>query len=193
MSTASPVELFAKASPAGEPLVERDPGRLRQLVDEHYDFLWRGLRRLGVPEGDVDDALQTVFVTADRKLREVEVGRERSYLFGIAVRVASNARRTDARKRKVFDDASLDDFDVADPARDELEMRDLLERALEPLSMELRTVFVLFELDEMTAAEIAELLDVPLGTVSSRLRRAREIFSARAEELRTSLEAGGTQ
>jgi RNA polymerase sigma-70 factor (ECF subfamily) len=170
-------------------LTAGDAARLRQLVVEHHDFLWRGLRRLGVPEGEVDDALQSVFVTASRRLNIIEVGRERGYLFGIAVRVASNARRSEARRRRIFDPKAIDDAARAPTAdlRDEIETRDFLDHVLAPMPIELRTVFVLFELEEMTAPEIGTLLGLPVGTVASRVRRARELFSARAEELRESL------
>jgi RNA polymerase sigma-70 factor, ECF subfamily len=189
---------FAWRAPAAAEAAPREDEaasiRLRGLIDAHHDFLWRGLRRLGVPESEVDDALQMVFVAANTKLAIVEAGRERGYLFGIAVRIASNARRSEARKRRVFTDEPIDDLGVraATPAdlEEPLVIRDLLEHALDPLPMELRTVFVLFELEEMTAPEIASLLGLPIGTVSSRLRRAREMFAARAEELRRSLQNG---
>ncbi len=68
--------------------------RFRALVDRHFEFVWRSVRRLGVPPGDADDAAQEVFVVAARKLDALEPERERSFLFGTAVRVASTRRRT---------------------------------------------------------------------------------------------------
>src|SRR5690242_17321725 len=72
--------------------------RLRALQEEHFEFLWRSLRRLGVPEADVDDAVQQVFLVAAR--REILPGSERSFLFATALRVASHARRTLRRRRE---------------------------------------------------------------------------------------------
>ena len=72
--------------------------RLRSLLDQHFDFVWRNLRRLGVQEADVDDAAQEVFVVAARKLDQVVPDRERSFLIGTALRVASTYRRSSRRR-----------------------------------------------------------------------------------------------
>ncbi|HTJ46804.1 MAG TPA: sigma factor, partial [Kofleriaceae bacterium] len=95
-----------------------DEQRLTAMFNAHFDFIWRSLRRLGVAAAAVDDAAQEVFVVASRKLREIEAGKERAFLFGTAVRVASDARRS-ARRRgdKVSDDAAPETADPA-PAAD---------------------------------------------------------------------------
>ena len=67
---------------------------LRELVAEHLDFVWRSLRRFGVPPGDVDDAAQQVFLIANEKSGKIRRGSERSFLVGVALRVASHARRS---------------------------------------------------------------------------------------------------
>src|SRR5687768_17145524 len=74
--------------------------RMRGMVEQHFDFIWRTLRRLGVGEADADDATQEVFLVASRKLEEVAVTKERSFLFGTALRVASTHRRTSSRRRE---------------------------------------------------------------------------------------------
>jgi len=74
------------------PMNGADEGRLRTMVDVHFDFIWRSLRRLGVPPNDVDDAAQQVFWIAAKNLQRIETRSERSYLFGTALRVASDAR-----------------------------------------------------------------------------------------------------
>jgi RNA polymerase sigma-70 factor (ECF subfamily) len=154
--------------------------RLRVLVDEQYDFIWRSLRRLGVPPTDVDDCAQQVFWVASRKLDEIRAGSERAFLFSTALRVASDARRTRTRRREVPEQG--EGSEALDPAPDPEEIADktraraLLDEVLDSMPMELRAPFVLFELEEMPTAEIAVVLDVPTGTVASRLRRAREEF-----------------
>src|SRR5882724_1676448 len=163
-----------------------DRGRLRALVDEHFDFVWRTLRRLGVPASDLDDASQQVFVVVNRKLAEIDVDRERPFIFQTALRVASDARRTLRRRREVIDPALLERVDVA-PGPDECasrkQARVLLDAVLEGMPLDLRAVFILFEIEELSSIEIARLLGVPTGTVASRLRRARVDFQARVEKL----------
>src|SRR5690349_6787345 len=78
---------------------------LRALFDTHLAFVWRSLRRLGVPPAATDDAAQEVFLIASRKLGDIELGRERSFLFAIALRVAANARRSFARRDARHDDS----------------------------------------------------------------------------------------
>ncbi|HWZ93337.1 MAG TPA: sigma-70 family RNA polymerase sigma factor [Polyangiaceae bacterium] len=155
--------------------------RLRAMIDQHFDTVWRSLRRLGVPEAGTDDSAQQVFVVAARRLDEIEVGTERGYLLGIALRVASDARRAAARRREVPMDATAAAASplVAPPAQPDevLEHKRALARlaaALDQVTDELREAFVLFELEELTAPEVAKALGVPIGTVASRVRRARE-------------------
>jgi len=173
-------------------------GRLRGMVDEYYAFIWRSLRRLGVPQADVDDAVQQVFLTASRKLASIRPESEKSFLFQTAVRVASDARRTIRRRREVLDESPGDTPDSAPDAEALAEMRQAratLDVILEGMPIDLRVVFVLYELDEMPTPEIAALLDVPVGTAASRLRRARAEFSARVADLqRTAITpVGGTR
>ena len=154
---------------------------LQELFDAHFDFVWRSIRRLGVPEAGVDDAVQEVFLVAMRKLDHIDPGREKSFLFGTAIRVASGARRTLRRRDHVTtDDAALAVAASPAPGPDALvdQQRDraLLERCIDALPDDLRVVFILYELEEMTAAAIADLLALPAGTVASRLRRARGAF-----------------
>jgi RNA polymerase sigma-70 factor, ECF subfamily len=160
--------------------------RLRLLVDAHYDFVWRALRRLGVPEGDVDDAVQKVFLVLSRRLPEVRPGAERSFLYQSAYRVAADGRRTLRRRREVFGtdhDEAEDDAPGPDVLLDLRRARARLDELLDALPLELRAVFTLFELDQLTLTEIAELLGVPRGTAASRLRRARAEVRALAGDL----------
>jgi RNA polymerase sigma-70 factor (ECF subfamily) len=186
------VPTVATASPpvGAPPAVAPDeaPGaRLRWIVEQHFDFVWRSLRRLGVPSEAVDDAAQEVFWVMARKLDAVELGSERSYLFATALRVASDIRRRRARQRVVHDSELVDaaaDL-AADPEAllDQKRARDLLDVVLDELPLDLRTVLLLAEGEQLTMAEIASLLGVPPGTVASRLRRARSIFQQRVDAL----------
>jgi RNA polymerase sigma-70 factor (ECF subfamily) len=82
--------------------------RIRSMLVAHFDFVWRPLRRLGVPLLSVDDAAQEVFWIAARKIDRIELGGERGFLFGIAVRLASDARRRQARARVLSDNALVE-------------------------------------------------------------------------------------
>ena len=168
-----------------------EPGDLAALFDANADFVWRSVRRLGVPEASADDATQQVFVIAQQKVTTIAAGHERAFLFRVAINVASHARRAAARRREVLgeDEAQLvDDAPGQDVALDQMRARALLDEVLDALDEDLRTVFVLCELEEMTMAEVAVMLVVPAGTVASRLRRARVAFHEHAQRLRARLE-----
>lgn len=161
--------------------------RLRELFDRHLDFVWRSLRRLGVPPTVVDDAAQEVFLVASRRLADIELGRERSFLFATALRVASDARRAAARRGEHGDDGLeqiADDAPSPEDLADRQRARAVLDQILDGMDLDLRAVFVLYELEEMTMADIGITLDLPAGTVASRLRRAREAFQSAVVRLR---------
>lgn len=153
---------------------------------EHFAFAWRSLRRLGVPERDLPDAAQEVFIVVHKKLREFDArSRLSTWVYAICLRVASDRRRRAASRYEVLDEG-------AEPARDAVaadtselgERRALLEKALDAMSLEQRAVFTLFELEGMTGEEIASLLEIPAPTVHSRLRLARETFRRVIERAR---------
>jgi RNA polymerase sigma-70 factor (ECF subfamily) len=161
--------------------------RLHNAVALHFDTVWRMLRRLGVPEADADDAAQGVFLALDRRLLDVPVERERGFLLSAAVRVAANTRRQLRRSRE---DAGLDEQRAGnDPTPERaLEHRQALaelDQALGSMNDDQRTVFVLYEIEGFSLPEIARSLDVPLGTATSRLRRARDTFEAWLADRRT--------
>lgn len=156
-----------------------DNARLSRMVTEHLDAVWRALKRLGVPEPSVDDAAQQVFLVASRKLDVIDGERERAYLLGVALRVASDVRRTLRRRREVplEDEVSSEKPAGSLPPDEALEQKRglaLLQDVLAALPDDEREAFVLFELEELTQPEVSELLGIPTGTVASRVRRARE-------------------
>jgi RNA polymerase sigma-70 factor (ECF subfamily) len=160
---------------------ERD-ARITAIVRLEHDFIWRLLRRLGVPVASVDDATQQVFCVAARRVDDILPGKERSFLFGAALRIASDHRRKKTPEQ--LDEGSCDEIDPS-PNPEELAERQqrrlLLDHILGAMPMELRTVLVLFEFEQMTKIEVAELLEIPVGTAVSRLRRAREEFKSLAK------------
>jgi RNA polymerase sigma-70 factor, ECF subfamily len=192
MSRNPPAAETEEAQPAflaaGAHLVDRSPNAgVAELVEKHADFVWRSLRRLGVPEAMADDATQQVFLVVQRKMALVLRGRERAFLFGVAMNVAAHARRAIARRREVDGEHAgeiVDPAPLPDVALDQRRARALLDEVLEAMPLDLRTAFVMFELEEMTMTEIAEVLAIPQGTVASRLRRAREEFHDQAKRVR---------
>jgi RNA polymerase sigma-70 factor (ECF subfamily) len=166
---------------------------LAKLVSDHLPFVWRLLRRCGVPPAEVDDAAQRVFLIANEKLASIRPGSERSFLIAVAMRVASHARRANQRREAAHQRFS--EYQAACPAPDGLahlaEARDLLDRVLDGMPDDLRSVFVLFELEQLTISEVAELLELPRGTVATRLRRARMAFQVAAKSIEARTKGGG--
>jgi RNA polymerase sigma-70 factor (ECF subfamily) len=151
-----------------------------------FQFLWRTLRRLGVrPDAAVDDAVQQVFEVAVKKRAQIEAGRERAYLFKTALLVAADARRSQRRvSARLTPTGELSDTGP-DPeqAVDVAQKRALLDTILDGMTDDLRTVFVLFELERLATEEIAQLTGLPPGTVASRLRRGREHFREQTKRI----------
>src|SRR5215204_1232739 len=175
------VAVGPRHAPAEIPQAEQktsDPARLAALLRREFKNVWRARRRLGVAEDATDDAAQEVFIVLARKLSEVAVGQERQFLMGVAMRVAANTRRNSAaRHERASGDALLtaaSQVPLSDALLDQKRMRELMDAVLDSMSADLRTAFVLFELEGFTIHEVAELLGVPTGTAASRLRRARE-------------------
>jgi RNA polymerase sigma-70 factor, ECF subfamily len=194
-SSAALVRREPNSPPASERRGRAPDVRFSALVDGQFDFIWRSLRGLGVPAHSADDAAQEVFWIACQKLDAIVPGSEKSFLFSTALGVAANRRRAVARSRETADTAALDALVDDAPNPEELsslrQARALLDHVLDAMPLELRTVFVLFELEELTTSEIASLLELAPGTVSSRLRRAREAFHAITRRVRARVQPGG--
>jgi len=159
-------------------------------MSAHFDFVWRSLRRLGLSAVDADDGAQEVFVIASRKLSSIAAQSEKRFLFATVLRVASTRRRGLKRRREqaFAEEEPLSQRERSEPGPERLaelaRARRDLDAILAAMKLEQRAVFVLYELEELTVPEIASLLDVPAGTVSSRLRVAREEFDQSLRRLR---------
>ncbi len=159
------------------------PPTFAAVYAENAAFVWRSLRRLGVRAGDVEDTCQEVFLVAHAKLGEFRGGSMRAWLFAIALRVASDYRKKAFVRREVGDD-EMPELSVSETQTRSLE-RDralaLLERILENLDEDKRTVFVLFELEQMPMTEVASAVGCPLQTAYTRLHTARDQVNAAIE------------
>jgi RNA polymerase sigma-70 factor (ECF subfamily) len=154
-----------------------------EVYDRHFRFVWRVLRASGLPASMVEDAAQDVFVVVHRRLAEFE-GRSdiRTWLFRIASWVVTSERRKLKAKRAHETDADESVSEVRDKAAGPFELVARseavrkLERVLAQMDAEKRMAFLLMDIEEMKAAEVAELLEINVNTVYSRLRLAREQF-----------------
>lgn len=160
------------------PASSQSPVDFRALYDENVAFVWRNLRRLGVRDAELEDRTQEVFIVAFRRASTFEdrgFG-ARAWLYQILLRVASEARR---HRRRHPEDATELDSELAPAGGDPshlLERRrdvELLDRALATIDVGRRAVLVLHEIEEMSAPEIAAIIEIPTNTVYSRLRVAR--------------------
>jgi RNA polymerase sigma-70 factor, ECF subfamily len=157
-----------------------DPEQTRlfeRIYRHHFDFVFRNVRRAGVADAQVDDAVQDVFLVALRRLSDYRAGSDpKSWLFAIVARVASNYRRSQQRRWGVGELSEEQPGTEAGPFERTAHAASvrLLHGFLAVLPEDQRHVFILAELEQMTAPEIATALDVKLNTVYSRLRVARE-------------------
>jgi len=159
------------------------------VYDQNAAFVWRCLQLFGVAAASLDDAMQDVFLVVHRRLDEFE-GRAavRTWLYAIARRVAHNHRRGVRRRgqlepisEEMGDRSSLGPHDLVERAEAGRLLVDLVGR----LDEDKREVFVLVEVEQMSAPEVAELLDLNLNTVYSRLRAARLAFERELAARRT--------
>ncbi len=166
--------------------VNHRPRTLDSVYREHFQGVWRLLRRLGVPVAALDDAAQDVFLVVHRKLADFDPRAPlQSWVFAITVRVASEHRRRAARVRaEQFDDGLPDPAPGPAQLRELREEVELLHEILGELDDDKREVFVLSELEQLSAPEIATVLEANLNTVYSRLRAARKYFDAALQRRR---------
>lgn len=156
-----------------------------EIYREHFDFVWRNARRLGVPASSADDVVQEVFIVVQRRLPDFD-GRVpvRSWIFGILGFIVRRYRRGFQRKdarwvpfehapREAF--ASRAELTPSESAEKAEQVR-LLETLLAKLDEDKRTLLILSELEEWTLREIAAHLGSNINTVYSRLRAAKRAF-----------------
>lgn len=159
--------------------------RLKGMFESHHEPVWRLLCRRGFDAEVAADMTQQAFLIAAERLDDIRLGCERAFLLETGMRLARAAGRKTSRMQFEEDmDLRVTSTMRADEALDQRRAVDVLDRVLATLTADLLEVFLLFELESISMREIAGMLDIPVGTVASRLRRAREAFrveSARIE------------
>jgi RNA polymerase sigma-70 factor (ECF subfamily) len=172
---------FATERPSG---VLDAKARLEEVVRKNYSMAWRLARRWGLTEADADDVVQQAVVVVSRRLGEITPGSERAFLCRATLFLANKARRR-LQGTHEMPGLELDEIRSREPDPEEvLERRRAcheLDAILDELPEPLRAAFVLFELELQTQVDVAEALQIPQGTVASRVRRAREIVNAAIE------------
>jgi RNA polymerase sigma-70 factor (ECF subfamily) len=177
-------------APAAEaPAAAREPRvvppDIAAVYEAHFAYAHRCLRGLGVSDAALDDAVQDVFMVVQDKLERFDGGAQlRTWLYAIVLRVARRYRERaaiDARKFVAREPAS--DHKTLEAELEQGERLQLARRALSALDDDKREVFVLAQVEQMSAPEIAEILGVPVNTVYSRLRAARGAFNAHVARL----------
>jgi RNA polymerase sigma-70 factor, ECF subfamily len=164
----------------------RGPFTVEVVYDAYASFVWRSVCRLGVPPASAEDVVQEIFLVVHRRLPEFEEKTSiAAWLFAIVIRVVRGHRRTQRRKNPSHlvgsgevDPDSLVDLRQPTPleAAERHETVRTLYAVLDQLNGERREVFVLAELEQLTAPEIAHALGINLNTVYWRLRTARREF-----------------
>jgi RNA polymerase sigma-70 factor (ECF subfamily) len=146
-----------------------------RLYRDHFASVWRTLRRFGVRDAALEDTAQEVFLVAYRRAGAwLEWSSPRAWLFGVARRVAKDHRRSRERHERKLD--ALVDLEAPRGIDEHVEDHQRLRAvgsAIASLTPDRRAVYVLAELEDMSAPEIAQALEINLNTVYSRLHRAR--------------------
>jgi RNA polymerase sigma-70 factor (ECF subfamily) len=154
---------------------------LADVFEEHFVYVWRTLRHLGVRDRDLEDVAQEVFVRMNKRLAEYDPERPlRPWIFGFAYRVACDYRRLSRHRVEVLG-APIDRADPARRADERMEAdeeRAMVEAALEGVVLDRRAVLVMHDIDEVPIPSIAQELGIPVNTAYSRLRLARRDFVA---------------
>jgi RNA polymerase sigma-70 factor (ECF subfamily) len=160
---------------------------LGAIFDEHFDYVWATLRRLGVRDADREDLVHDVFMKVHARLADYDASRPiRPWLFGFAYRVAADYLRLARHRLEVLGDHADPPTPgvPADVGLEILDERDLVLSALHTLDLERRAILVMHDIDEVPVPQIAHLLDIPLNTAYSRLRLAREQMAGAVTRLR---------
>ena len=161
------------------PLEAAASAQFETVYRQHFAGAWRVLRRLGVTEAQLEDAAQDVFLIVHKKLGGLPSDAPvRRWVLAIAVRVASEYRRRARRKpTEPLDETIVDGRPGPARASEFRESLRLLHGLLEELDEKKRAVFVLSELEQLSAPEISEVLGTNVNTVYARLRAAKQQFA----------------
>jgi len=182
-SSAANVLGHAALAEGGSSSAPAEVPSFESIYQDYFDFVWSSTRRLGVSPPTTDDVVQEIFMVIHSKLHTLRQAHSlRSWIYGIVRRTVSHHHRSQRSKAATGAAFALEAEALQPMAPTPLDMTQqndqvkLLWRLLEKLDAAKREIFILAELEEMTAPEIAEALEIPLNTAYSRLRIARQTF-----------------
>lgn len=189
-SSSAPNRAASPAPAGGASVPERaraDSARAERTEElaSHLEFVWRFACRMGIGGAAAEDIAQEAFVIALSRIETIHPGKERSYLLSVVVNMVRRERQRQTRHEELTVEPAAPVGERPDQVLDEKRARELLDLALQSLDDDLRAVFVLHEIEEETMADIATVLDLPPGTVASRLRRARDEWKRATARLRS--------
>lgn len=159
--------------------IETDPrlAEFSRMFDAEFPYVCRALRRLGARSGDVEDLAQEVFVTVYDRFDTYDRDRPiRPWLFAFAFRTASNYQRLARHRREVGVVAAPEGTteDTPEKAVHQRQQQQLLLEALQSVPIERRSALIMHDIDGFEAKEISTALSIPVNTVYSRVRVARD-------------------
>jgi RNA polymerase sigma-70 factor (ECF subfamily) len=161
--------------------------RIEHLVSSHYRLVWRFAQRLGLQPADAEDATSNVMLIASKRIDDIQEHAERSFLISTTRFVVMKMRKA-SKRRPEFVERELSELPTdrtgVDEVTDQRRSLDQLDRVLLSLPEDLRTVFILFEIEGFSQSEIGITLGIPQGTVASRIRRAKVQFLKVATQLK---------
>ena len=172
----------ASAQVSAAPASDGLDADLLSIHAEHADFVWLTLQRVGVAPADIEDCLQEVFIVVHQRLGSFDgSSRMTTWLYGICIRVAAAYHRRAFRRwerpgEEIHE--AIDEGESPELAASRREAQERLRHVLDEMDIEKRAVFVMFEIDEISCEEIAEIVGTPVGTVYSRLHSARKEFES---------------
>ena len=201
-------EMSAGSTVAGVPMTEREPFRghpgpalevpsFSDIYQKYFDFVWTGARSLGVGPDAIDDVVQEVFIVILARVHTLkDPSALRSWIYGIVRRTScAQFRAQRARSMTALDgcEGTTDAYGLPTPydIANQSDQARLLWRLLAEIDEPKREVFVMAEIGEMTTPEIAQALDIPLGTAYTRLRAGRQAFEAALTRHNTKQTRGG--
>ncbi|TPV96344.1 MAG: sigma-70 family RNA polymerase sigma factor [Myxococcales bacterium FL481] len=191
-SAAAPA-LTATGTDSSPRVAEEARPSFEAVYHRHVGFVWRTLRRLGIPAAELEDAVQDVFLILHRRLDEFDPTKASmpTWLYGMARGIAANRRRKAARGRRP-DGVSLVPSSPLGPEQhaERAEAERVVGAFLDTLSPERRAVFELCEVEGLRGSEIAKILELNVNTVHTRIRAVRALFKTYLAQMATGAESG---
>lgn len=165
-----------------------DPRAFMQIVHRHQRIIFGYLARRVGPDA-AEDITSETFTRAFAQRHRFDTSRDdaRPWLFGIATNLVRNKARSEVRQLRAYqrhgiNDTSHDDHDGSHARLDAIDQTSVLAAALEKLKLADRETLLLYAWNDMSYEEIADALEIPIGTVRSRLNRARKLVQKHLAE-----------